>query len=241
MGITRKMTVPFTPSLRGPILLAIFSFVLSISWSQTTNSTQISPAKKRSTSAQKPQSSVRPNSGGQPSKEDFMFSFDKVPTFEDHDRIAAMKENNLPIKFPVLPIYNVSEELPGYVDLLRRVSIMTFEGIVDELDETYTKPWDMVIDLSGTMEVEAELNENLKFRSQEIIQSNAGDEFLVDKFEYFSDDEWWDRTVMSIAAEVPDGVRYIQVVIHYPREFRELCTNELNYYFSEAIINPYKR
>ncbi len=187
-----------------------------------------------------PNSQQRPQANG-PVKEDFLFSFDRLPTFADHDLIAARKENNLPIKFPVLPIYSVSEELPGYVDVLRRVSLITYEGLIKRLDATYTTPWDLVRDYSDRSVINAEIEESITLKGQDIVQSNAGVQFMVDRFEFNSDGELWGRVVLSTAEETPEGVRYIKVMIHYPSEFTELVTNELAYYVEQAVVNPLKK
>lgn len=182
----------------------------------------------------------RPTVNQKPSKNDFLFSFDRLPTFADHDRYAAMKENLLPVKFPVLPIYNVSEELPGYIDLLRRVSMMTLETVVQETDESIKKPWDLVLDLSASTVIDSELDNSLSLVSQELLQSNAGDEFWVDQFDVITDSESWTRVEVSTASKVPEGFRYIKILIHYPKKFQPILKNELKYYVEEAIINPYK-
>jgi len=201
------------------------------------NTSQISVAK---TSAQRPAGSNTNSATNRPSKDEFIFSFDRVPTFADHDREAAIKEANLPIRFPVLPIYNVSEDLPGYIDVLRRVSMMTFEGIEEDRKNDYNTPWDLVMEIQESSKIEAEYNPNLQLLSEEIIHSAAGDDFLISHFDYFSDGEQWGRFIMSTASREAEGLRYIQVVIHYPKKFEDLVQNEMAYYFDQAVINPYK-
>ena len=182
----------------------------------------------------------RPTVNQKPSKNDFLFSFDRLPTFAEHDRYAAIKENLLPVKFPVLPIYNVSEELPGYLDLLRRVSMMTLETVVQETDESIKKPWDVVVDESAVSVINAELDDELTFKGHEIIKSRAGDEFWIDQFEYRTELEVWDRLEITTAQAIPEGYRYIKVLVHSPKKFNSIVSKEMRYYVEEAIINPYK-
>jgi len=87
-----------------------------------------------------PQTSVSNAQGSQKDPGRYLYEFGKVPTFADHDAVAAQKEAELPIRFPVLPLFQVSLDLPGYVDPLRRMSMLTFDAYESELDGAYSHP-----------------------------------------------------------------------------------------------------
>jgi hypothetical protein len=89
--------------------------------------------------------------------------------------------------------------------VLRRVSLITYEGLIKRLDATYTTPWNLVRDYSDRSVIEAEIEESITLKGQDIVQSNAGVQFMVDRFEFNSDGELWGRVVLSLQKKLLKG------------------------------------
>lgn len=171
-----------------------------------------------------------------------MFEFGKVPTFEDHDREAAAKEAQLPVRFPVLPLFQVSLDLPGYVDPLRRMSMLTFEAVQPELDDAYSHPDQWAEDVAINEYHGAEYADEKTPISITTTTTAAGDQYYLVKYRFFQDGEGWVQWQMLHAEPVEGGgVRMIKVVSHWPAQFAEMCEKEMSYYLDQSQINPVKR
>ncbi len=191
---------------------------------------------------------VRPASvqqGGQPSSGQegkYAYEFGKVPTFADHDREAATKEAQLPVRFPVLPLFQVSLDLPGYVDPLRRMSMLTFEAVQAELDDAYSHPDQWAEDVAINEYHGAEYSDEKTPISITTTTTAAGDQYYLVKYRFVQDGEGWVQWQMIHAEPVEGGgVRMIKVVSHWPAQFAEMCEKEMSYYLDQSQINPAKR
>lgn len=183
--------------------------------------------------------------GGQPStghEGKYAYEFGKVPTFDDHDREAAAKEAQLPVRFPVLPLFQVSLDLPGYVDPLRRMSMLTFEAVLPELDDAYSHPDQWAEDVAINEYHGAEYSGEKTPISITTKTTAAGDHYYLVKYRFFQDGEGWVQWQMVHAEPVEGGgVRMIKVVSHWPSQFAEMCEKEMSYYLDQSQINPVKR
>ena len=173
-----------------------------------------------------------------------VYSFDHYPTFADHDPEATRRENLLPAKFPVLPLYQVSEKLPGYVDPLRRISMLTFGGAVAALSPTYASP-EAYAEARATIAYEqaggADDKERLEPVAFDRVKTLEGVEVLREHYMFVSQDEKWDRVVLSTAFEEDGKVKYLKVVCHFPTEIRSMAVQELGYYTDHMHINSKPR
>lgn len=182
--------------------------------------------------------------GADPGKGDgrFLYEFGKVPTFEDHDIEAARKESELPIRFPVLPLFQVSLDLPGYVDPLRRMSMITFDAYEEELDDRYSHPDQWAEDLAANEYNGAAYGGEKVPISLTTTTSATGKRFYLAKYRMEYEGERWVQWQMVHAEAVEGGgVRLIKVVAHWPSEFAEMCEKEMSYYLDQSRINPRKR
>lgn len=172
----------------------------------------------------------------------YAYEFGKVPTFADHDREAAMKEAQLPVRFPVLPLFQVSLDLPGYVDPLRRMSMLTFEAVEPRLDGAYSHPDQWAEDVAMNEYHGAEYSDEKTPISITTTTTVAGDRYYLVKYRLFQDGEGWEQWQMIHAEPVEGGgVRMIKVVSHWPSQFAEMCEKEMSYYLDQSQINPVKR
>ena len=184
------------------------------------------------------------STGSDPGKGDgrYLYEFGKVPTFEDHDIEAARKESELPIRFPVLPLFQVSLDLPGYVDPLRRMSMITFDAFKEELDARYSHPDQWAEDLAVNEYHGAEYGDEKVPISLTTTASASGKRFFLVKYRMEYAGERWEQWQMIHAEAVEGGgVRLIKVVAHWPTEFAEMCEKEMSYYLDQSRINPRKR
>lgn len=182
-------------------------------------------------------------SGGDPGKEErLLYEFGKVPTFEDHDLEAARKESELPIRFPVLPLFQVSLDLPGYVDPLRRMSMITFDAFDEELDGRYSHPDQWAEDLAANEFNGAEYGSEKVPVALTTTTSASGKRFYLAKYRMEFEGERWEQwQIIHAEAVEGGGVRLIKVVAHWPTEFADMCEKEMSYYLDQSRINPRKR
>lgn len=211
-------------------LLVCFGLASALAWGQA-----------RPTGAQPTGSGT---TGADSGKNDgrYLYEFGKVPTFADHDIEAARKEAELPIRFPVLPLFQVSLELPGYVDPLRRMSMITFDAHEEELDDRYSHPDQWAEDLAANEFHGAEYGGEKVPISIATVTSAAGKRWYLVKYRMEFEGEWWIQWQMVHAeADEGGGVRLIKVVAHWPSDFAEMCEKEMSYYLDQSAINPKKR
>jgi len=166
-----------------------------------------------------------------------VYSFDKYPTFADHDAVAAGRENLLPVKFPVLPLYQVSEKLPGYVDPLRRISMLTFGTAVPALGAEYATPMDYAEAVARRSYARASAEGGETPLEMGRVKTLEGVEFFREQYLVESKGEKWDRVVLSTAFFEDGEIRYIKVVCQYPSEIRSMASQELAYYTDHMHVN----
>lgn len=189
-----------------------------------------------------PHTGVSSNQNAQKEEGRYLYEFGKVPTFADHDAVAAQKEAELPIRFPVLPLFQVSLDLPGYVDPLRRMSMLTFDAYQEDLDGAYNHPSQWAEDIAYNEFHGAEYGTEKVPVSLTVTTSASGDQFYLAKYRMESEGEWWEQWQMIHAESVEGGgVRLIKVVCHWPAQFAEMCSKEMGYYIEECRINPLRK
>lgn len=205
------------------------------------------PAKKSSSASNlKPTGrSVPPrtNSPGN-DKTEVLFEFDHLPTFADHSEEAKRLEATLPAALPVIPLFSYSEDLPGYVDMTRRMSFIMMDGLVEEIPQQYQDGDDMLqFYAQRKKNYAAPSNPNIQYvemTNRDYPEQNARG--FQHSMRYLNEGEWWVRNELDIGRYEPElqGYHLITIVSFYPASYGQKAADEVNYYFKNLIVNRYE-
>ena len=229
------------------LLLFPLCFVFMVLWSPINAQSGL-----RKGQGQKPKPTTKPISnvtspavqsiGNDDSK--VLYSFDHLPTFEDHSEEGKRLESFLPAALPVLPLYNYSEDLPGYIDMTRRISFIMMEGLVEEIPQQYE-------DGDAMLEFYSDWRQNvtapadndvvyLSLNQREYPDQNA--RAYQHTMRHTKNNELWIRNELQIGRyqDEPSGYHYIQIISFYPAVYGEKAQNEVDYYFDNLKINSYE-
>lgn len=175
-------------------------------------------------------------------KGESVFYMSAPPTFADHSEEAKRIETEFPVMMPVVPIFNTSGKLPGYLDATRSVSFIMMDELLEELPPVYGDAFEM-IDYHTEGKLSRSYNDDrLKFvyqKNWEWAEQNGRGRELV--WEYTNEGETWMRHEMILGRWQEGGFHYINLMSFYPVRFKDRMRPELDHYFEQLIINDYER
>jgi hypothetical protein len=172
---------------------------------------------------------------------DVIWSYMKLPTFEDHSQEALARESELPVRMPVIPIFQISEELPGYVDIYRSISFTMMDALIEEVPPQYNSAESMMRVYADSKQDYASKDPRRTFVSREEMTIQDPDAIVHHMvFTYSVNDEDWMRHEYSVGRWEDLGFHYVTVVCLYPMRFRDRAMPEVTYYFENLEMNLYR-
>lgn len=173
-----------------------------------------------------------------------VYEFDHLPTFEDHSEEAKRLEGTLPAALPVIPLFSYSEDLPGYVDMSRRMSFIMIDGLLEEIPQQYYDGDDMLQFYAHRRKNHtAPLNPNIQYVemiNRDYPEQNARG--FQHTMRYFYEGEWWVRNELQIGRYEAEssGYHLITILSFYPVEYGQKAADEVEYYFKNLVVNSYE-
>jgi len=189
----------------------------------------------------KPATTALPN----PTSQNVGIVIKDLPTFDDHSEEGKRLENELPVALPVVPLFSHSSELPGYLDVTRRMSFIMLEVFLEEIPPMYPDGDAMLTHYANfrqhkTSKTDPGITYIEKIPRQFPSQSAKGYQHVM---RYEKDGELWMRNELQLGKQQtnPDGYHYITIISFYPAIYGEKASLEINYYFDNLRINHYNK
>lgn len=162
------------------------------------------------------------------------------------DEAAARIESSLPAVLPTLTAqYQVSTDLPGYVDVWRSVSFVQAEMDVDSIPWSFSTLEDFVEYWTAQTFYEwAEKEEGLKPLDRTWRTTAQGYQAVHMRYDYVAADVPWKRhewvVLDPVETDAQGHPRYhlVSVVSHYPASELEAVEQEVLEALNQIILNP---
>jgi hypothetical protein len=171
-----------------------------------------------------------------------VYRMDSEPTFQDHSLEAIALESELPVRIPVVPFYNVSQSLPGYLDATRRISIIMMDDLLPSIPLGFDDSAEMIASQTEGKLMRSGFDERLKFLYQQSHawpeQEGRGEELV---WEYTNEGETWVRHEVILGNWEEEGFHYVTLAVFYPVQFKDRVRPEMDYYMDHLIINDFQR
>jgi hypothetical protein len=173
-----------------------------------------------------------------------IYEFDHLPTFADHSEEGKRMEATLPAALPVIPLFSFSADLPGYVDISRRMSFIMIDGLVEEVPPYYSDGDDMLQFYAYKRKEHSAPAESdiqyVEMKKRDYADQNATG--YQHTMRYIYENEWWVRNELQIGRyeQDPLGYHLITIISFYPAAYGQKAADEVNYYFDNLIVNRYE-